>query len=75
MYNVLASQGADRRGGSRLRAMEEKSVRPAATLAYSPQYRSYHSEDEVRGWSQAPGFEDITLLPQRVSAIGTRRGG
>ena len=40
---------------------------------YSPQYRSYHSEDEVRGWYQEAGFEDATLLPQRVSAIGVKR--
>jgi hypothetical protein len=40
---------------------------------YAPQYRSYHSEDQVRGWYEEAGFEDVTLLPQRVSAVGTRR--
>jgi SAM-dependent methyltransferase/uncharacterized protein YbaR (Trm112 family) len=41
---------------------------------YSPQYRSYHNEDEVRRWYGEAGFEDVILLPQRVSAIGVKRG-
>jgi SAM-dependent methyltransferase/uncharacterized protein YbaR (Trm112 family) len=40
---------------------------------YAPQYRSYHSEDEVRRWYAEAGFDALTLLPQRVSAVGTRR--
>ena len=37
---------------------------------YSPQYRSYHTEDEVAGWYGEAGFEPVTILPQGVSAIG-----
>jgi uncharacterized protein YbaR (Trm112 family)/SAM-dependent methyltransferase len=40
---------------------------------YSPQYRSYHGEDEVRRWYEEAGFEDVRLLPQRVSAVGAKR--
>ena len=40
---------------------------------YSPQYRSYHREDEVEAWYQEAGFEAVTLLPQRVSAVGVKR--
>jgi SAM-dependent methyltransferase/uncharacterized protein YbaR (Trm112 family) len=40
---------------------------------YSPQYRSYHGEDEVRRWYDTAGFEDVTQLPQRVSAVGVKR--
>ena len=39
---------------------------------YSPQYRSYHSEEEVERWYQEAGFTNIRLLPQRVSSVGTR---
>jgi len=39
---------------------------------YSPQYRSYHTEDELRGWFEETGFEPADVLPQRVSAIGRR---
>ena len=39
---------------------------------YSPQYRSYHSEDQVADWYREAGFDDVRLLPQRVSAIGSR---
>jgi SAM-dependent methyltransferase/uncharacterized protein YbaR (Trm112 family) len=39
---------------------------------YSPQYRSYHTEDELQGWFQEVGFEPPRVLPQRVSAIGRR---
>ena len=39
---------------------------------YSPQYRSYHSEDELRSWYEQAGFEPADILTQRVSAIGRR---
>src|SRR5437899_4748985 len=39
---------------------------------YSPQYRSYHTEEQVSGWFQEAGFEAATILPQRVSAIARR---
>jgi uncharacterized protein YbaR (Trm112 family)/SAM-dependent methyltransferase len=39
---------------------------------YSPQYRSYHTEAEVERWYEEAGFDDVRLLPQRVSSIGTR---
>lgn len=37
---------------------------------YSPQYRSYHTEEELRGWYREAGFKDMRILPQRVSGIG-----
>jgi hypothetical protein len=37
---------------------------------YSPQYRSYHTEDELRRWYGEAGFGDVRILPQHVSAIG-----
>lgn len=40
---------------------------------YSPQYRSYHTEEELRGWFREAGFKDVRILPQRVSAIGEAR--
>jgi uncharacterized protein YbaR (Trm112 family)/2-polyprenyl-3-methyl-5-hydroxy-6-metoxy-1,4-benzoquinol methylase len=40
---------------------------------YSPQYRSYHSEEELKGWYEAVGFSEVRELPQRVSGIGTRK--
>ena len=40
---------------------------------YSPQYRSYHTETEVQRWYEEAGFDDVRLLAQRVSSIGTRR--
>jgi len=40
---------------------------------YSPQYRTYHSEEELRTWYREAGFDPPRILPQRVSAIGTRR--
>ncbi len=39
---------------------------------YSPQYRSYHTEEEVAGWYREAGFESPLILPQRVSAIGRK---
>ena len=39
---------------------------------YSPQYRSYHSEEELEGWYQEAGFSHVRILPQRVSGVGTR---
>ncbi len=39
---------------------------------YSPQYRSYHMEEEVEQWYREAGFDNIRILPQRVSAIGIR---
>ena len=41
---------------------------------YAPQYRSYHTADEVRRWYDEADFVDVRLLPQPVSAIGVRRG-
>ncbi len=40
---------------------------------YSPQYRSYHTEEEVERWYCEAGFEGIRMLPQRVSAVAVRR--
>ena len=40
---------------------------------YSPQYRSYHTEEELAGWYRETGFEPATILPQRVSAIGRKQ--
>jgi len=40
---------------------------------YSPQYRSYHNEDEVQRWYQEADFADVTLLPQRLSAVGVKK--
>jgi uncharacterized protein YbaR (Trm112 family)/SAM-dependent methyltransferase len=37
---------------------------------YSPQYRSYHTEEELQGWYKEAGFADVSILPQRVSGIG-----
>jgi SAM-dependent methyltransferase len=37
---------------------------------YSPQYRSYHTEEQLLGWFQSAGFSDVRILPQRVSGIG-----
>jgi uncharacterized protein YbaR (Trm112 family)/2-polyprenyl-3-methyl-5-hydroxy-6-metoxy-1,4-benzoquinol methylase len=39
---------------------------------YSPQYRTYHSEDELLGWYREAGYDDVRILPQRTSAIGRR---
>jgi SAM-dependent methyltransferase/uncharacterized protein YbaR (Trm112 family) len=39
---------------------------------YSPQYRSYHTEHQLRSWYLEAGFDPPTLLPQRVSGIGRR---
>ena len=39
---------------------------------YSPQYRSYHTEEEVERWYQEAGFGGVRMLPQRVSGVGTR---
>ncbi len=39
---------------------------------YSPQYRSYHTEGELERWYSEAGFDSIRILPQRVSAIGSR---
>ncbi len=39
---------------------------------YSPQYRSYHTEAELERWYNEAGFDSIRILPQRVSAIGSR---
>ncbi len=40
---------------------------------YSPQYRSYHTEEEVERWYCEANFEGIRMLPQRVSAVAVRR--
>lgn len=40
---------------------------------YGPQYRSYHSEDELLGWYRDAGYADVRILPQRTSGIGRRR--
>ena len=40
---------------------------------YSPQYRSYHTEEELTHWFHEAGFSDVRILPQRVSGIATRR--
>lgn len=42
---------------------------------YSPQYRSYHTEEEVEEWYREAGFSQVRMLPQRVSAVGARRCG
>jgi SAM-dependent methyltransferase/uncharacterized protein YbaR (Trm112 family) len=39
---------------------------------YSPQYRSYHTENELHEWYREAGFNSPTILPQRVSAIGAK---
>lgn len=39
---------------------------------YSPQYRSYHTEDELRDWYHEAGFSPPGMLPQRVSAIAAK---
>jgi hypothetical protein len=39
---------------------------------YSPRYRSYHTEDELRAWFTEAGFGPPTLLPQRLSAHARR---
>ncbi len=39
---------------------------------YSPEYRSYHSEDELLRWYHEAQFTDVRVLPQRTSAIGRR---
>jgi uncharacterized protein YbaR (Trm112 family)/SAM-dependent methyltransferase len=41
---------------------------------YAPQYRSYHSEDELLGWFREAGYADVRILPQRTSGIGRRAG-
>jgi SAM-dependent methyltransferase len=40
---------------------------------YSPQYRSYHTKDELCSWYEEANFEPVTILPQRVSGVGTKR--
>src|SRR6266404_9694157 len=40
---------------------------------YSPQYRSYHTEEEVERWYREAGFVRLRMLPQRVSAVAVRR--
>jgi hypothetical protein len=39
---------------------------------YSPQYRSYHSEDELMGWFREAHYADVRVLPQRTSGIARR---
>jgi SAM-dependent methyltransferase/uncharacterized protein YbaR (Trm112 family) len=39
---------------------------------YSPQYRSYHNEHQLKSWYAEAGFEPPTILPQRVSGIARR---
>ncbi len=39
---------------------------------YSPQYRSYHTEEQLRGWYREAGFEETRILPQRVSGIAVK---
>ncbi len=36
---------------------------------YSPQYRSYHSEEELLRWFPEEGFGNVTILPMRTSGI------
>jgi SAM-dependent methyltransferase/uncharacterized protein YbaR (Trm112 family) len=40
---------------------------------YSPQYRFYHSEQEVLKWFEDAGFKDITMLRNRLSATAVKR--
>jgi len=40
---------------------------------YSPQYRSYHTEEELTRWFHEAGFDDARILPQPVSGVATRR--
>jgi len=39
---------------------------------YSPQYRSYHSEDELLRWFAEEGFGNMTILPMRTSGIAVK---
>jgi SAM-dependent methyltransferase/uncharacterized protein YbaR (Trm112 family) len=39
---------------------------------YSPQYRSYHTEEELQRWFDEAGFSSVQSLPQRVSGIARR---
>lgn len=39
---------------------------------YSPQYRTYHSEDELLEWYREAHYGDVRILPQRTSGIGRR---
>ena len=39
---------------------------------YSPQYRSYHTEEELLEWFAAEGFGNVTILPMRTSGIATK---
>jgi len=39
---------------------------------YSPRYMSWHTHPEVFGWFKENGFEQIELLAQSVSQIGTK---
>lgn len=39
---------------------------------YGPQYRSYHSEDELLRWYRDAHYRDVRILPQRTSAIARR---
>jgi hypothetical protein len=41
---------------------------------YSPQYRSYHSEDELLRWYRDAHYADVRVLSQRTSAIGRHAG-
>jgi GT2 family glycosyltransferase/uncharacterized protein YbaR (Trm112 family)/SAM-dependent methyltransferase len=39
---------------------------------YSPQYRSYHSEDELLRWFPEEGLGNVTILPMRTSGIAVK---
>ncbi len=39
---------------------------------YGPEYRSYHSEDELLRWYREARFEDVRIGPQRTSGIARR---
>jgi len=40
---------------------------------YSPRYQWHHTRDEVRGWFEAAGFEDLKFFPPDVGAIGRKK--
>jgi SAM-dependent methyltransferase/uncharacterized protein YbaR (Trm112 family) len=39
---------------------------------YSPQYRSYHTEHQLKAWYAEAGFDAPVILPQRVSGIARK---
>ena len=40
--------------------------------AYSPRWNHVHSRDEVRGWFEQSGFEDVMVLPSPSGAVKVR---